>query len=137
MNYAISRQLHGEKDCATIIYNPAILGDAPGPIAQCRQFLNSMTDYLSAPSQVRTLAYRSVSGIAPLRLSKSCVAEIDFVKAEIAMRTLATEQGLDFDGLVKDASSQFQQSIVRPTCTKLSDADIRNLVDDDDQAINS
>ncbi len=136
MNPAISSHLCSKMDKAAIIYNPSILGDAFTPIAQCRQYLDSIKHYLSAPSEVRTLAYQSVGGIQAFHLSQRRVAEIDFVRAEIAMRTLATEQGLDFDGLVKDASSQFQQSIARPTGTKLSDADIRNLVDDDDQAIN-
>ena len=82
-----------------------------------------------------TIARYPYGGL-PKSAARNSFTEIDFAGARNAMRSLAGDQGLDFDDLIKRASEHFQHGDPGANGVQLSDADLNNLLDDDDGAIN-
>lgn len=134
---AATNQFSSGKHGTPVVYKQAYLADIAPPLRQSSEFLRLIEAYLLAPSEVSNRAYGSDYRAQQIPFEQSRASEIDFARAETAMRELAARQGVDFDGLIKAASQHFQRSDARAAEVELSEVDIQNLVDDDDQAINS
>lgn len=104
---------------------------------QHNKYLRRLFANMSAPGKVSNIAYETGQGFLQSMQSSKGIEEIDFASAEVAMKKLAKEQGLDFDRIVENVSLHFRNSDFSATRNKLTDDDINRLVEDDDQALDS
>ena len=101
--------------------------DQISPLGLINKLVLSIQRDLAAPGQLRSVPYG--------RIDPQATVEIDFAGTEAAMRELAAQQGIDFDGLVNEAAEHFQGAAVRPRQVALTQEEIESLTDDDGRAI--
>ncbi len=88
-----------------------------------------------APINMRSSAYGVRCPTSHTNLHQDDDTQIYFAAASLAMRELAEQHGVDFDGLLTDASEHFRQPSVKPALPRLTDDIIKELVEDDNQSL--